>query len=102
MVDQRITNPGMLIPEAMAAVQDLVKAAFSAGVPRSTMELVHLRASQVNGCSFCVTSASLSAKKAGEPDERLLAALVLWIGTSNLFNPINVSTRQPAGEATWA
>jgi AhpD family alkylhydroperoxidase len=36
------------------------------GVPQSTMELVHLRASQVNGCSACVAGGALSAKKAGE------------------------------------
>lgn len=33
-------------------------------------------------------------------DERQLAALVLWIATVNLFNRVNVSTRQPAGQ-TW-
>ena len=32
-------------------------------------------------------------------DERQLAALVLWIATSNLFNRVDVATRQPAGDA---
>ncbi|HUZ22024.1 MAG TPA: carboxymuconolactone decarboxylase family protein [Acidimicrobiales bacterium] len=67
----RMENPGLVLPEATKAIQDLVKAAFSAGVPRSTMELVHLRASQINGCSYCVASGSTSAKKAGESDERI-------------------------------
>jgi AhpD family alkylhydroperoxidase len=35
------------------------------------MELAHLRASQINGCSPCVYSGAISAKKAGESDERL-------------------------------
>ena len=32
-------------------------------------------------------------------DERALSGLVLWIGTTNLFNRLNVTTRQPAGQA---
>ena len=32
-------------------------------------------------------------------DEKALAALVLWIATSNLYNRINVTTRQPVGKA---
>ncbi|MGH8123177.1 MAG: carboxymuconolactone decarboxylase family protein, partial [Rudaea sp.] len=31
-------------------------------------------------------------------DEKQLAGLVLWIATTKLFNRINVSTRQPAGQ----
>jgi AhpD family alkylhydroperoxidase len=42
-------------------------------VPPATLELVHLRASQINGCSFCVDWGARSAKKAGETDERLFA-----------------------------
>ena len=30
-------------------------------------------------------------------DEKQLAALVLWIATTNLFNRVNATTRQPAG-----
>jgi AhpD family alkylhydroperoxidase len=69
----RMENPGMVLPEAATAIQDLVKAAYSAGVPRPTMELVHLRASQINGCSACVASGSASAKKGGASDERIFA-----------------------------
>ncbi|MET9292120.1 carboxymuconolactone decarboxylase family protein [Streptomyces sp. NPDC003077] len=148
----RMRNPAEVIPEAVPAVLDLLKAAKRGGVPEKTLELVHLRASQVNGCGFCVFGGALSARKAGESDERLfavagwrdapfftdaeraalalaeavtrlsdrsdpvpdeiwneaaahyderqLAALVLWIGVTNLFNRINVTTRQVAG-ATW-
>jgi AhpD family alkylhydroperoxidase len=42
-------------------------------VPAATLGLVHLRASQINGCSSCVDSGSRHAKKAGETDERLFA-----------------------------
>src|ERR1700733_4809382 len=69
----RINNPASLLPESMSAIQSIIKAAYSAGVPHSTMELAHLRASQLNGCSPCVYSGAISAKKAGESDERLFA-----------------------------
>ena len=148
----RINNPANLLPDSMTGIQSIIKAAHSAGVPRSSMELVHLRASQINGCSPCVYSGAISAKKAGESDERLfavaawretdlfteaertalalaesmtrladradavpdevwdeaarhfdekqLAGLVLWIATTNLFNRVNVATKQSAG-AVW-
>jgi AhpD family alkylhydroperoxidase len=48
------------------------------------MELAHLRASQINGCSPCVYSGAVSAKKAGESDERLFA-VVAWRET-DLFS----------------
>ena len=122
-------------------------------MPVTTLELVHLRASQINGCSFCVDLGAHNLKKAGETDERLfavaawreapyftdaeraalalaeavtrladqadpvpdavwneaarhydekgLAALVLMIATTNLFNRVNVTTRQPAGSWTY-
>jgi len=48
------------------------------------MELAHLRASQINGCSPCVYSGAISAKKAGESDERLFA-VAAWRET-DLFS----------------
>jgi AhpD family alkylhydroperoxidase len=68
-----MTNPANLLPDAMTGIQSIIKAAYGAGVPRSTMELAHLRASQINGCSPCVYSGAISAKKAGESEERLFA-----------------------------
>jgi AhpD family alkylhydroperoxidase len=144
----RMNNPAGLLPEAAKAVKILYKESHSAGVPGSTLELVHLRASQINGCSACVDGGARSAKKNGETDDRLfgvavwretpyftdaeraalalaeaatrladrpdpvpdeiwaeaakhfnekqLAALVLWIATTNFFNRINATTRQLA------
>src|SRR6516165_478383 len=69
----RMDNPAALLPDSMKGIQSLIKAAHSAGVPHATMELAHLRASQINGCSPCVYSGAMSAKKAGETDERLFA-----------------------------
>lgn len=69
----RMKNPAMVLPQATKAIQELVEVLRSAGVPEETMELVHLRASQINGCGFCVVSGAVAAKKAGETDERLFA-----------------------------
>jgi AhpD family alkylhydroperoxidase len=148
----RMKNPTKLLPDSTKGIQSLIGAAHSAGVPNSTMALAHLRASQVNGCSPCVYSGAISAKKAGESDERLfavaawretdlfsdaeraalalaesmtrladrphpvpdevwdeaakhfdekqMAGLVLWVATTNLFNRLNATTKQPAG-AAW-
>lgn len=142
----------MILPDAMNAIQTLLKATRKGGVPETVLELVHLRASQINGCSACVDSGARSAQKAGETDERLfavvawreapyftdaeraalalteaatrladradavpdeiwdeaarhydeqgLAAIILMIATTNLFNRLNATTRQVAG-AKW-
>ena len=145
----RMSNPAMVIPEAMQAIQLLNDAVKSGGVPAPTLSLVHLRVSQINGCSSCVEAGSCDAKQSGETDQRLfavaawrespyfseaeraalalgeavtrlsdranpvpdeiwdeatrhydqraLAALVLAIATTNVFNRLNVATRQVAG-----
>jgi AhpD family alkylhydroperoxidase len=147
-----MSNPAMILPDTMQPIQALLKATRQGGVPQTVLELVHLRASQINGCSFCVDSGASSAKKAGETDERLfavaawreapyftdaeraalalteavtrladradpvpdeiweeatrhydeqgLAALILMIAVTNLFNRLNATVRQVAG-ARW-
>jgi len=145
----RMKNPAMILPDAWQGIQALLAATEKGGVPEATRGLVHLRASQINGCSACVDAGSRGAKKAGESDERLfavaawreapsfseaeraalalaeavtrlsdrtdpvpdavwdeatrhydepaLAALILSIATTNLFNRLNVATQQVAG-----
>ncbi|GAA0965442.1 carboxymuconolactone decarboxylase family protein [Acrocarpospora macrocephala] len=68
-----MSNPAMALPGVMTAIQGLVKAKSKGGVPEETLELVHLRASQINGCSACVYAGGISARKAGMSDERLWA-----------------------------
>lgn len=58
---------------AMKAIQQLVGHPHSAGVEADVVHLTHLRVSQINGCSFCVDSASKHAKQAGVGEERLFA-----------------------------
>jgi AhpD family alkylhydroperoxidase len=145
----RMKNPAVVLPDAMTAIRALNEAIRQGGVPAKTLDLAHLRTSQINGCSVCVGAAA-KAKKDGETDERLftlvawrdtpyfsdaeraalalaeavtrlsdrtdpvpddiwdeaarhydepaLAALVLWISVSNLFNRVNVATRQIPGK----
>ena len=144
----RMKNPAMVLG-AMEPFQALFKAVYAGGVDPVTLELVHLRVSQINGCSACVDPGAKAARKAGETEERLatvvawreapyfsdaeraalalaeaatrladrpdpvpdeiwdaaarhydekgLAAIVLMIAVTNLFNRLNATTRQVAG-----
>ena len=146
---ERMKNPAVIIPEAMQAIQALAQATDNGGVSPVTLSLIHLRASQINGCSSCVQSGTVQASKGDESEDRLatvsawrdapyftdaeraalalseavtrladrsdpvpdqvwdeaarhydeegLAALLLSIATTNLFNRLNVPTRQVAG-----
>ncbi len=145
----RMKNPAMIVPDAWPAIEALIAAVRKGGLPATTGNLVHLRASQINGCSACVDGGARTALHAGESTERLfavaawreapyfteaervalalteavtrlsdradpvpdelwdraaeqyteqeLAALILWIATTNVFNRLNVPTRQVAG-----
>jgi AhpD family alkylhydroperoxidase len=64
-------------PDVITAIQQLNKAIHAGGVDPLLIELVHLRASQINGCSPCVFAGVESAKKQGETEERL-HNLVTW------------------------
>jgi AhpD family alkylhydroperoxidase len=148
----RMKNPATVLDGATKAIFGLITATQQTDVPDTTLDLVHLRTSQINGCSFCVDGGVKSAKKHGETDERLhavaawretpyftdaeraaldlaesvirladrsdavpdevwdaaakhfdergMAALVLYIATTNLFNRLNAATRQAAG--SWS
>lgn len=148
----RMKNPVAIIPDAMQALFALKASIEKGGVPPATIALVHLRASQINGCSVCVDMHARELKAKGESaerlfavaawrdapyfsdaeraalalteaatrlsdradpvpddiweeatrhyDERALAALILSIGLINLWNRLNATTRQVAGE--WA
>jgi AhpD family alkylhydroperoxidase len=144
-IQPRMKNPAVLIPDAMQPLMAFVAAVRKSGVSQHTLDLVHLRASQINSCSFCVDMGSRELKKAGETDDRLfslaawreapyftraeraglalaeavtrlsdqsdpvpeeiwneatlhydekaLAALIVWIAMTNLFNRINATTK---------
>lgn len=67
----RMKNPVMVLPEALQALYALNRATENAGVPARTLALVHLRASQINGCGVCLDMHAKHMKKDGETDERL-------------------------------
>jgi AhpD family alkylhydroperoxidase len=146
----RMKSPVMVIPQAMQALQALGKSTENQGVPRTTINLVLLRASQINGCSVCVDMHARDMKRSGESDERVfavaawrdapyfsdaeraalalteaatrladhpdpvpddvwqeaarhyderaLSALLLTIALINVWNRLNITTRQVAGE----
>jgi AhpD family alkylhydroperoxidase len=133
----------------MDALMALGKAIDGTELPAATRELVHIRASQINGCGVCAVQHPRIARRRGETDERIwaisgwrdapyfdpaeraalalaeavtrladrseavpddvwdeaarhydeaqLAALVLTIASVNLWNRLNVATRQVAG-----
>jgi AhpD family alkylhydroperoxidase len=64
-------NPALIVPGAFPALIALGEAARKTGVPQTTLELVHLRASQINGCSVCVHMHARDLRKAGESNERI-------------------------------
>jgi AhpD family alkylhydroperoxidase len=152
-VQARMKNPATVLPEVATAVKHLVKAARSGGLPGMTLELVHLRASQVNGCSACVWTAvqgehgkeeseklwavsawreapcfddaeraalslaeyvtrladlntdavpdELWTELTKHYDEAQLASLIVWIATTNFFNRLNATVKEPAG-VVWS
>ena len=152
LLTARMTNPAFAVAGAMDGLNALSQSINRARVPISR-ELVHLRASQINGCSVCVDMHARAARKAGESEERVfcvaawretpyfseaervalaftealtrladraeqvpdelwdaaaehfdetqLGALVLDIATVNLWNRLNIATRQVVGEQSW-
>jgi AhpD family alkylhydroperoxidase len=109
----RMNHPVMVVPDAMQALLALTKATHKALGKVVNAELVHLRASQINGCSVCVDMHSRELKAKGESDERIwavgawretpffteteLAGLLLAIASINVWNRLNAATRQIVG-----
>jgi AhpD family alkylhydroperoxidase len=88
-MNPRIQSPALTVPGLMDALQALAKAsstaASAAGLPETTIQLVCLRASQINGCAVCLDMHTRGTRKAGETDERL-ATLAAWRDTP-YFSP---------------
>ena len=64
-------------PKAMNTLLGLEQHIASAGLEKSLVELVRLRASQLNGCAYCIDVHTTDARKAGENDRRL-SLLPVW------------------------
>ena len=72
-MEARMTHPVLVVPAALKALTAYSHAGEGLGVPAETIEMIHLRASQINGCSVCVEMHSTNLKKEGMSDERLFA-----------------------------
>lgn len=70
-MEARMKNPAIILPGINESIQALVEATRTGGVPKETLEFVHLRVSQINGCSWCVEYGTRNARKSGLPDEKL-------------------------------
>ncbi|MFL6698440.1 MAG: carboxymuconolactone decarboxylase family protein [Vitreoscilla sp.] len=72
-------------PDALKAMLAFSAATEKLGLEKPLLELVKLRASQINGCAFCVDMHSADARKGGETERRLYAVAV-WHETP-FFTP---------------
>lgn len=72
-MDARIQHPAMTVPGAFDALTKLGASVKASGLDQATLELVNLRASQLNSCSVCVEGHASELKKAGASDERIWA-----------------------------
>ena len=70
-LEPRMIPSEELMPEVTKNIQGLYGVAFKGGVSPKTIALMHLRISQINGCSFCVASGSWDALNRGESPERV-------------------------------
>ena len=78
-------NPFAAAPEMIAAMTALETAVVSSGLEHSLIELVKTRASQINGCAFCIHMHTRDARAHGESEERLYLLAAWW--ESSLFTP---------------
>lgn len=69
----RIDSPALSVSGALEALQQLSAAVRRTGIPETTLALVELRASQINGCSICVDIHSRELRMAGERDARIFS-----------------------------
>jgi AhpD family alkylhydroperoxidase len=72
----RINNPAVSVPGALEAFHELAAAVSGAGIPETTVALVQLRASQINGCSVCVDIHTRELEHLGASNEQLHTAAV--------------------------
>jgi len=79
MLQARIKNPAMTISGALEALLKLGAAAQHAGIPKTTHALMHVRASQINGCGVCLDMHSRELVHVGATNERIFT-VAAWRG----------------------
>lgn len=73
-------------PDIMKALLALHQQVENCGLEHSLIELVKIRASQINGCAYCIHKHTSDARQAGERDERMLL-LPVWREARHVFTP---------------
>ncbi len=66
-------NYSNVMPEAIKGMLELEKFVATSDLERQLYELVKTRASQINGCAYCLDMHTKDARKAGETEQRLYA-----------------------------
>ena len=64
-------NPYQVAPDTIKALSALEAQVQASGLEKSLIELVKTRASQINGCAFCINMHTQDARKQGETEQRL-------------------------------
>lgn len=64
-------NPYKIAPNGYQAIVALQRYVDGSGLEKSLLELVRLRASQINGCAYCIDMHTKDARAAGESEQRL-------------------------------
>lgn len=70
MMERRL-NVSKVAPGAYDAMRGLEKFIAQSGLDRKLYELIKMRASQINGCAYCINMHSRDAMKLGETPQRL-------------------------------
>ena len=71
-------NIGQAEPKIYKAMDAADRAIATFDLEPRLVDLVKLRASQINGCCYCVNSHSMDARKAGESEQRVFAISAWW------------------------
>jgi AhpD family alkylhydroperoxidase len=77
-------NMGTVAPGAYKAMEGLDNFIENSSVPQLQQELIRIRASQINGCAYCVNMHTSDARKQGESDKRMLLISV-WREAGDIF-----------------
>ncbi|GAA4535374.1 MULTISPECIES: carboxymuconolactone decarboxylase family protein [Nonomuraea] len=91
-------NVAALAPEPYRAFLSVEKYLDGCGIPHATIGFMKLRASQINGCAFCVDMHNRELKKDGESDERIWS-VAAWRETT-FYTPAERAALALTEEAT--
>ena len=79
-------NIAKVLPESYQIFMQLSQAVASSGITQIQQELIKIRASQLNGCAYCLSKHSLDAVKYGEDPKRIYV-LSAWREAKKWFSP---------------